>query len=147
MKRMEWSRGFFTMTDSVEKVDMDAVCEMLATSYWAAARPRETIETSLQSSVCLSVFHERKQVGFLRAVTDRATFTWICDVIVSEAYRGQGLGKWLMACAVEHPALQDTHMMLGTRDAHGLYEQYGFVRKDSMIRIKNQTAVIGRSGS
>jgi GNAT superfamily N-acetyltransferase len=60
-------------------------------------------------------------------VTDRATFAWLCDVFVLEAYRGRGLSKWLLECVMNYPALQGLRrILLGTRDAHGLYERFGF---------------------
>ncbi|HZG75304.1 MAG TPA: GNAT family N-acetyltransferase [Paenibacillus sp.] len=143
---MEWTWENLRITDETERVDLDAVCALLSTSYWAADRDRETIAASVRGSLCLSAFVGDRQVGFLRAVTDRATFAWICDVIVDEAYRGRRIGKRLMETALEHPAIRDTNMGLATRDAHGLYERYGFVRREAMARTKNQTALIGRSG-
>jgi len=134
------------ITDETERVDIDAVCAMLAASYWAADRDRGTIEASVRGSLCLSAYADGRQVGFLRAVTDRATFAWICDVVVDEAHRGRSIGKRLMETALEHPAIRGTNMGLATRDAHTLYEKYGFVRREAMARTKNQTAVIGRSG-
>ncbi|MNI96911.1 Acetyltransferase (GNAT) family protein [compost metagenome] len=68
-------------------------------------------------------------------MTDYATFTWICDVVVAPDYRGRGFGKWLVACMLEHPALQTTNKLLGTKDAHGLYEQFGFVRREMLRRM------------
>lgn len=132
---MEWKKGEFRISDNREELDMDAVYEMLHTTYWAEGRSRGRIERAVASSVCFGLFDGRgKQAGFLRTVTDGATFTWVCDVIVHPAYRGNGLGKWLVACMLEHPALADTVKYLGTRDAHGLYEQFGFSRRE-MLRL------------
>ena len=135
---MEWSQGAYRFRDGLEHVDVDAVYAMLSTTYWAGHRPRSQMEKSLRGAICFSLWHEeageRNQVGFLRAVTDQATFTWVCDVIVQPEHRGKGLGKWMMSCMLEHPDLQGTNMCLATRDAHGLYEQYGFVRSELMRR-------------
>jgi len=76
----------------------------------------------------------RKQVGFARVVTDRATFAWLCDVFVDEAHRGRGLGKRLVESVVGHPDLEGLAIVLATRDAHGLYERFGFVRREMMRR-------------
>jgi GNAT superfamily N-acetyltransferase len=77
-----------------------------------------------------------RQVGFARIVTDRATFSWIADVVVDEAYRGRGLGTWLFSVVAAHPYCRDWLAMLGTKDAHALYEKFGFVRWEAMRRPK-----------
>ena len=78
--------------------------------------------------MCFGAYHGGKQVGFARVVTDRATMYWLCDVFIAEEYRGKGLGKRLIRCIVECDELQDLVGILGIRDAHGLYEQFGFKR-------------------
>ena len=96
-------------------------------SYWATGRPLEVARRSLENSLCFGLHEQGRQVGFARVVTDRATFAWLCDVFVLEAYRGQGLSKWLLECVMNYPALQGLRrVLLGTRDAHSLYERYGF---------------------
>jgi GNAT superfamily N-acetyltransferase len=117
-------------------IDIDIVCALLGSTYWADKRPRKRIEASIGNSICFGVYENdgNRQVGFARAVTDGATFTWVCDVVVDGAARGNGLGKLLMASVMEHPALKGTTMILRTRDAHGLYEQYGFKRMEMMLR-------------
>lgn len=133
---MEWNRESFRISDRKEELDAAAVYAMLSETYWAAGRSRERIELAMEHSICFGLYDpEGRQAGFLRAVTDYATFTWICDVIVHPDYRGRGFGKWLMACMLEHPALVQTNKTLGTRDAHGLYEQFGFVRRELMRKL------------
>jgi len=98
-------------------------------SYWAAQRPLETVRRSVEGSLNFGLYQakDRRQVGFARVVTDFATFAWLCDVFIDEAHRGQGLGVWLMETVVEHPELRCMRLwVLGTRDAHGLYEKIGF---------------------
>jgi GNAT superfamily N-acetyltransferase len=131
---MEWINEEYHITDDPEKVDLDVVCELLGQSYWAAKRPREKIAKSIAGSINFSVYHQGKQVGFARVVTDQAAFAWICDVIIAAPYRGKGLGKWLMACVVNYPAIQGTQQLLRTSDAHGLYERFGFERQECMVR-------------
>jgi GNAT superfamily N-acetyltransferase len=105
------------------------------------------------------VYRGSEQVGFARVVSDRATFAWIGDVFIVDAYRGQGLGKWLMECIVTHPELQGLRRwMLATRDAHGLYAQSGFTElhdatrfmerwdRDIYKRARIGTEALGRSG-
>jgi GNAT superfamily N-acetyltransferase len=98
-----------------------------ARSYWAAGQPLEVVRYSLENSLCFGLYEQQRQVGFARVVTDRATFAWLADVFVLEEYRGRGLAKWLLACVMGHPALRGLgRVLLGTRDAHGLYQRYGF---------------------
>jgi GNAT superfamily N-acetyltransferase len=134
---MEWMKEDIIFTDDKTRIDVEAVFNMLSGSYWASERSRQVMEKSFSSSLCFSLLKGNKQIGFLRVVTDYATFAWVCDVIVNEEYRGHGLGKWMMDCMLAHPDLQQVNMALGTKDAHGLYEQYGFERKELMRRKAN----------
>ncbi|HEY1791469.1 MAG TPA: GNAT family N-acetyltransferase [Opitutaceae bacterium] len=117
-------------------IDVDAVHRLLQGSYWAENRPREIIRESIANSVCFGAYlkADRRQVGFARIVTDKVTFSWICDVVVDEAHRGKGMGKALMAAVMDHPCVRSTSNILGTRDAHGLYERFGFERREMMRR-------------
>ena len=126
---------FFVSTDQA-LLDLDLVCAMLHGSYWAQHRPRPVIEESIRNSVCFGVYERKsgKQAGFARIVTDKATFCWLCDVFIDETHRRKGLGKLLMAAVVAHPWVRDSVCLLGTADAHGLYEQYGFRRSEQMKR-------------
>jgi len=127
--------AYFVSTDR-GLLDLDFVCAALDGSYWAKGRPRGAVERSIASSLCFGVYEaaSRRQVGFARVVTDGATFSWLCDVIVDGAHRGRGLGKLLVSSAVAHPDVRDTMWLLGTRDAHGLYERFGFARAEMMKR-------------
>ena len=125
----EWRRGEYVISTDPSLVDLDAVHGFLKRSYWAAQRPLETVKRSVEGSLNFGLYQakDRRQVGFARVVTDFATFAWLCDVFIDEAQRGQGLGVWLMETVAEHPELRCTRLwMLGTRDAHGLYEKIGF---------------------
>lgn len=123
------TRDTFTVSDDVLRLDLDATHAYLTRSYWATGVPREIVMRSIRGSLCLGLYEDDTQIGFARAVTDRATFAYICDVYVLEAYRGRGLGVWLMECLLDHPDLQGLRRwLLTTQDAHGLYENAGFVR-------------------
>ena len=135
---MEWSHGDYSLTDDPNRIDLDAVFALLQTAYWSKGRARSLIEKSIQHSICFSLYHLEKQVGFARAVTDRATFTWICDVIIHPDHRGQGLGKWMLQCLLSHPDLQTLSHHLRTEDAHGLYEQFGFQPVEALRRSTKQ---------
>ncbi|WP_232475420.1 GNAT family N-acetyltransferase [Permianibacter aggregans] len=100
----------------------------LSQSYWAKDIPLATLQRALQNSLCFGVFTDSgEQVGFARMITDRATFAYLADVFILDAYRGKGLSKWLMQTLTEHPDLQGLRRsVLATRDAHGLYRQFGY---------------------
>jgi ribosomal protein S18 acetylase RimI-like enzyme len=133
----EWTNGEYSLSDDKQRLDLEVICDLLGTSYWAMNRSRAQIEQSIRHSVCLGLFHRGKQAGFARAVTDRATFTYLCDVIIAPAHRGQGLGKWLVQKLLEHPHCQTTTQCLRTVDAHGLYERFGFERTEYLRRSAN----------
>ncbi len=124
---MEWIKDSFTISDDVSRLDLDAICDFLSRTYWADKRPRHVIEKSIRHSMCFGVYDSEKQIGFARVVTDSAVFAYLCDVFIHEDYRGHSLGKWMMECVMSHPDLQGLRRWsLVTRDAHGLYNQFGF---------------------
>ncbi len=115
-----------TVTDDASLIDLDLVHSWLRESYWAKNRDRDTQRRANAGSMLFGAFDEEEQVGFARVVTDRATFAWICDVIVSPEARGKGVGKALMDAITAHPELEGVRLLLATRDAHSLYEKYDF---------------------
>ena len=131
---MQWTRGEYLLSDDATALDVTVIHGLLARSYWADDRPRATIEKSIAHSLCFGLFTAGRQVGFARLVTDTAVFSWLMDFIISEEHRGRGLGKWMLSCMLEHPVVRDTSIGLATRDAHGLYQRYGFEVKESMRR-------------
>ena len=131
MRPEEWGRDGYVISTDPSMLDLDAVHSFLQRSYWAADRSLETARRSIEHSLNFGLYRaaDRRQVGFARVVTDFATFAWLCDVFVGEEHRGRGLGVWLMQTVVAHPGLQGLRLwLLGTRDAHGLYQKVGFER-------------------
>lgn len=125
---MEWKQSEFRITDERADLDMEIIHSFLRESYWAKGIPRPIVEKAIKNSVCFGLYHDSKQIGFARVVTDLATFAYLSDVFVIPAFRGRGLGKWLISCVLIHPELQGfRRWLLATRDAHGLYESNGFV--------------------
>ncbi len=118
----------FEIDSDRSRLDVDAIHDFLANeSYWAQTRTREQTETAIANSICFGVYDGERQIGFARVVSDRATFAYIGDVYVIDEYRGRGLSKWLMETILAHPDLQGLRRwVLATRDAHGLYRQFGF---------------------
>lgn len=128
----EWRRDEFTISTERERINFAFVHEFLSRSYWANNIPFEVVRRSIENSLCFGIYEAEKQVGFARVVTDRATFAYLCDVFVIEEYRGRGLSKWLMETTLAHPEAQNLRRwMLATRDAHGLYGQFGFTALDA----------------
>lgn len=108
-------------------LSLETVQGFLSRSYWARERPLETIKKSIQNSICFGVYESEDQVGFARVVTDYATVFWIADVFIDERHRGRGLGKELVRNILEYEVLQGLPAVLMTNDAHGLYQQFGFI--------------------
>src|SRR5262245_16572910 len=124
---IEAARGEFTISTDRDRLDLNAVHSYLVQSYWAEGIPLEILRKAVAESHCYGLYREAEQIGFARVVTDRATFAYLCDVYVLEAFRGRGLGKWLMQVVMEHPDLQGLRrFVLVTRDAHELYRPFGF---------------------
>ena len=124
---IEVHRDSFTISTDPVRLDIDAIADMLTRAYWAKGRTRDVIARYIQHSLTFGVYDGDRQIGLARLVTDYTTFAWLCDVFIHEDYRGQGLGKWLMETIHGHPDLQDLRRwLLATRDAHGLYRQFGW---------------------
>jgi GNAT superfamily N-acetyltransferase len=121
-------RGDFSISADPDLLDLPLIHDFLANrSYWATGRPLAVVRRAIEHSLCFGLYERQRQAGFARVVTDRATFAWLCDVFVLESHRGQGLSKWLIESVLGHPALQGLRrVLLGTRDAHGLYQRFGF---------------------
>jgi len=128
---MELMYNEFLISDDKSRINVETVCEFLSRSYWANQRPKDTVIKSIRNSACYGIYHEDRQVGYARVVTDEATMYYLCDVFIDEEYRGKGLGKKLVEIIIEK---YDGMMgLLGTLDAHGLYEQYGFMKNPERL--------------
>ena len=119
--------GKYEISTDPARFEVDLIHEFLSTSYWAEGRPRDVVERSIRHSLCFGVFDKERQIAFARVITDRAVFGYLADVFVVPAYRSKGISKGLMAAILEHPDVKGlTLLLLRTRDAHGLYAQFGF---------------------
>ncbi|MBL4763701.1 MAG: GNAT family N-acetyltransferase [Colwellia sp.] len=122
----------YRITDNKEEMDIDAIHHYLSRSYWAKDMPKSVVIKAIENSLCFAVLvvdssNKEKQVGFARLITDSATFAYLADVYILAEHRGKGLSKQMMQKIISHPQLQGLRrIMLATKDAHGLYEQYGF---------------------
>jgi GNAT superfamily N-acetyltransferase len=124
----EWHRGEYVISTDSARLDIAAIHGYLSGSaYWAMGRPLEVVRRSIENSLSFGVYKGGAQIGFARVVTDYATFAWLADVFVLPEFRGLGIGKWLIGVIVDHPRLPGLRRwVLATKDAHGLYAQYGF---------------------
>ena len=125
---MEVKKGSFTISTDKSRLDIPYIHQFLSKeSYWAANIPLHIVKTSIEHSLCFGVYDGEKQIGFARLITDQAVFGYLADVFIDAAYRGRGLSKWLMQIIFELPFIPLLRsFMLGTKDAHKLYEKFGF---------------------
>jgi GNAT superfamily N-acetyltransferase len=126
----EWRRDEFLISMDKSRVDIPAVTKWLATeSYWAEGISSEIVAKAIANSDVYGVYHEPdgRQAGFARVVTDHATCAYLCDVFIMPEFQGRGLGIWLMEVIWNRPEMLSLRTWsLATRDAHGLYEKFGF---------------------
>ena len=126
----EWRRGDFLVSTDAAKLDLRDVHRWLSeSSYWVPGIPFDVVRRAVEGSLNFGLYAESggRTIGLARIITDYATFAYVCDVFVLDEFRGQKLGVWLMECVAAHPRLQGLRRwMLGTADAHKLYEKTGF---------------------
>lgn len=128
--------GEFLISTDPSRLDLEVIHGFLSNCYWAKGIPREIVARSIEHSLCFGIYHDvgqaptsssSAQVGFARVISDFATVAYLGDVFVLDEYRGRGLSKWMMETIMLHPSLQCLRRwILLTRDAHGLYSQFGF---------------------
>ena len=117
----------FEISTDPARLDIEVIHGFLRHSYWAEGRKRSVVERSIKNSLCFGVYLAGRQVAFARVVSDRAVFAYLMDVFVIPEFQGRGISKALMRAVLDHPELQALRVfLLGTRDAHGLYAQFGF---------------------
>ena len=128
----------YRIIDGADGMDSRDVAALLKTTYWANKRSLETIEKSMRNSSCYGVYLDegKKLVGFARVISDDATTYYLCDVVIDPAYRGRGFGKALVSHIVSLPEYAGLRGLLLTKDAHGLYEKFGFENVSGRAMIK-----------
>jgi len=129
---------YYISTDK-SKFNIEEIEALLKQSYWANDRSKKTIAKSIENSICYGIYQNEELIGFGRVVTDYSTVYWICDIIIDDNHRGKGLGKRLMEQIMLHEELQGLLGILATKDAHGLYEQYGFYKEPNKFMMKKRT--------
>jgi GNAT superfamily N-acetyltransferase len=117
----------YTITTDKRSLDLNAIHAFLSQTYWSPGVPMAVVEKAIENSLAFGILYGQEQVGFARVVTDKATFAYLADVYVLEAHRGKGLSKRLIREILAHEELQVLRrFLLATKDAHGLYAQFGF---------------------
>ncbi|HVR53056.1 MAG TPA: GNAT family N-acetyltransferase [Pseudorhodoferax sp.] len=117
----------YTITTDKRRLDLSAIHAFLSQAYWSPGVPLDVVEKAVENSLAFGVLLGQEQVGFARVVTDKATFAYLADVYVLDAHRGKGLSKRLLEEIQAHEDLQGLRrFLLATKDAHGLYAQFGF---------------------
>ena len=119
----------YRIIEGNDQITTEEAARLLKAAYWANKRSLEQIGKSMRNSVCYGIrlSGEEKLIGFARVISDFATTYYLCDVIIDPEYQHRGLGKALVAHIVARPEYEGLRGFLMTRDAHGLYAQYGFV--------------------
>jgi GNAT superfamily N-acetyltransferase len=136
VRAYEVRRDGYLVSTERSRLDLDAVHAFLSNeSYWATGISREQLQRAIASSLPFGVYCRDQQLGFARAITAYATFAYLADVFVFESHRRRGVSKLLLEAVVAHPQLQELRRwLLGTRDAHGLYAQFGFIPLEEPAR-------------
>ena len=120
----------FRVTTNIEEMDFEKIYRFISNSYWAKGIPKKIMIKAIENSLSFAVINTNNQlIGFARMITDRATFAYLADVFIEKEYRGLGLSRFLVSAIISHSELQGLRrVMLATKDAHGLYEKFGFER-------------------
>jgi GNAT superfamily N-acetyltransferase len=132
MKTETHSKDNYTVSSDKSLLNSDVIHGYLSRSYWAEDIPKDIVDKAIDNSLCFGVYNKEKQVGFARVISDFTTFAYLADVFILEEERGKGLSKWLVECILKHEQLQGLrNFCLLTRDAHSLYERYGFKKLEN----------------
>jgi len=118
----------YLISTEKSKLDVVSIHDYLCNkSYWAKGRSLENVKKSIDNSICFGLYDsEQKIAGFARVVTDKVVFAYLMDFFIFEKYQGNGLGKKLVKHIIEYPDLQVRLWFLATKNAHKLYEKFGF---------------------
>ena len=130
---MEFKRGEYLISDDKSLLNVQKVHGLLTETYWAQGRSLEDVRSSIRNSLCFGLYIDNIQIGFGRFISDQSVISWFGDFIIEEKYRAIGLGKWMLECMLSHPEIKNTKVILATKDAHSLYEKYGFEQSEFML--------------
>ena len=84
----------YEVSTNRERLDIARIHGFLTRAYWSPGIPRDVVERAIAHSLPFGLYASAgAQVGFARAITDRATYAYLADVYVESAHRGHGLGE------------------------------------------------------
>ena len=130
----------YLISTDPKRLDLGVIHGFLSHSYWAEGIPRDIVQRSIENSLCFGAYYRNEQIGLARVVTDYSTFAYVADVFVLAPWRGRGISKALMAEVMRHPDLQGLRRwVLATKDAHGLYQRFGFTAPPFPERLMERT--------
>ena len=120
-------QDYFISTDK-ELLDTIAIQQFIANSYWGNNRTLEEVKKTIENSYCFGIYTiDKEQIGFARVVTDYIYFGYFMDVIILDKFQGHGYGKILVEFMLADSTIKNLKTLaLKTKDAHQLYERYGF---------------------
>ncbi|HPF44833.1 MAG TPA: GNAT family N-acetyltransferase [Syntrophomonadaceae bacterium] len=134
---MEYRWEEYLLSDEKSLLSMEAVFGLLSKTYWAKDRPIEKIEASIENSLCWGLFHNNRQIGLARIVTDNVSVYYLCDVVIDKEYRKKGLGSFMLKNILRHFENQNMKGLLVTRDAQEFYKKFGFnVPAEPILMLK-----------
>jgi len=126
-RNMNFEINDLSISDDKTLLDIDFIHKFLSQeSYWAKGRPKEIVKKSIENSFCLGLFKANKQIGFLRVVTDYATYGYLCDVFIEEKYRNAGYGQIFLKALFNDSRLQTISWYLRTTYSQSLYGKFDF---------------------
>ncbi|MBL8006384.1 MAG: GNAT family N-acetyltransferase [Ignavibacteria bacterium] len=138
--KKNFKNGHYLISTDKSRLDLKVVHNYLSNSYWAKGRTLKTSRLTIKNSLCFGLYYKNSQIGYARVITDYATFAYLADVFILEEFRGRKLSVWLMKVIMNYGELKSVkRWSLATRDAHKLYEKFGFTtlkEPDKMMEFK-----------
>lgn len=126
-------------SSKTEDMDLQAIFMFVKNAYWGQSRTIEQQHIALQNSINFGIFHHKKQIAYARVMTDYVFFAYLLDVFVIDDYQGNGYSKLLLEQILNYPELKNIDKwMLATKDAHGLYEKFGFETVKDSSKLMNR---------
>ena len=139
MQLKEIDRDKIVISTDKDKLNLEYIHGFLTEAYWAKGRTKETVNRSIEKSLCFGIYYEGGQIGFARVITDFTIVAYLADVFIDKDFRRLGLAKELINSALTYPELNTIRKwFLVTNDAHGFYEKLGFTglaRPDKMMEL------------